>query len=270
NKVRINQSKKEKIVQAVEEGIREINQCIETLANGNLRFVAKIALEYKKPENITLDLIQEGNRALRHALRKFNYKKGNAICTYTSIAIRAEISKYLQDTKSSATLPFYRHIQIKKINDYIINFYRTYQHHPTYENITQYINQNKYISKSKVEAATITTILGAYKKPLNYEDIIKVEKYKHIITDRENEPEKITINKMLKDDLHKVMNIVLSKKEIFVITRRYGLNGLEKESLNEIGTKLQLTREAIRQIEIRALKRFKMSKYRGILKDYVY
>ena len=224
----------------------------EQLIKANLRFVVNIAKKYQKRGLPLIDLINEGNMGLITAADKFDYRKGYHFISYAVWWIKQSILKALSEKTKLIRLPLNRAnqlIQIEKLKK---------------ENSQKQIydlNNDQIACALRIEQSSVSSILNASRDYVSLDSPIvfnKKERYlSEILKDNSfKEPEQCVIDESLKESIFKSLE-TLSEKEKKVIKLRYGLGGLEPLSLREIGIIFSLTKERIRQIEKKAIKRLR-------------
>jgi RNA polymerase primary sigma factor len=240
----------------------------EMLIASNLRFVVSIAKNYMNKGLPFLDLINEGNMGLILACDRFDYKKGYRFISYAVWWIRQYIAKAFAEQVGLIRLPMNRALQHFKIKSLI--------------NENDYLGEQEAFTNSEIadkldmKKAEVETIISATKKyvsidaPLNSDSSDKKTIYlEDVLVDSKNKlPEDEMLEKNLKDSINNILKI-LSEKERTIIKFRFGLNGAEALSLSEIGRKFNVTKERIRQIEKRAIKKLKESSVNNHLRSFV-
>ncbi len=224
----------------------------EKLIKANLRFVVNIAKKYQKRGLPLIDLINEGNMGLITAADKFDYRKGYHFISYAVWWIKQSILKALSEKTKLIRLPLNRANQLvqieklKKENDQLK---------------TNDLSNNDIASALDIEEHSVSDIINASRDYISLDAPImfdKKERYlSEILRDTNfKEPEEKLINESLKETISKSLE-TLSDKEQKVIRLRYGLDGIDPLSLKEIGKRFSLTKERIRQIEKKAIRRLR-------------
>ncbi|MDH4128311.1 MAG: RNA polymerase sigma factor RpoD/SigA [Spirochaetota bacterium] len=239
---------------------REMNQgsleARERLIASNLRFVVSIAKHYINKGVPFLDLINEGNMGLILACDKFDYRRGYRFISYAVWWIRQYIAKAFAEQVGLIRLPMNRALQHFKIKSLI--------------NENEFLNNSDLLSnleianKLDMKEVEVDTIIRATRKYVSIDAPVNQEKgekktifLEDVLLDTKNKlPEEEMLEKHLKDSINNTLK-TLSEKEQLIINYRFGLNGTEALSLSEIGRRFNVTKERIRQIEKRAIKKLK-------------
>ncbi len=234
------------------------------LIKANLRFVVNIAKKYQKRGLPLIDLINEGNMGLITAADKFDYRKGYHFISYAVWWIKQSILKALSEKTKLIRLPLNRANQLIKIEKYKKDNHNFMQNEPT----------NKEISVAlSIEKKSVNDIINASRDYVSIDAPImfdKKERYLAEILSDDNfqKPEDKLINESLKESISKSLQ-TLTDKEQEVIKLRYGLEGIIPLSLKEIGRRFNLTKERIRQIEKKAIKRLRHPSRSEALKSFL-
>jgi RNA polymerase primary sigma factor len=236
-------------------------EALHKLVNSNLRLVAKIAGLYSVPDIPVLDIIQEGNMGLIHAAEKFDYRRNVRFCTYASWWIRQFITRFLSKKRRIVRLPQRKEEVLRKIQQTYHSLCQTLMYQP----------QNSDIAKELgVSVQDVDSIVNMAADFLPFEQNIADDDSISAMDIHEDYtycPERTLLKKYSQDGTMRVLN-KLKDKERRIINYRYQLNGCERYTLREIGEKLDISPETVRQIEMRALKKIKS--HANELKDCVY
>lgn len=242
------------------------------LINANLRLVVSIAKRFAGQGVLFMDLIQEGNLGLIRAVEKFDYSLGYKFSTYATWWIKQAITRTIADTGRTVRLPVHLHEQLQKNKKAVKILYEELHREPTDEEVVDYINEHKML----VQKNSIMTLekYREYNKYFSNEislyTTIGEEEDSFLIDFIEDEDtsnvEDEATGELVRNKIDEVLNDVLTPKEKNIIYLRYGFNG-EPKTLEEIGQIYGVTRERVRQIQVKALNKLKRGKYKKMLAD---
>ena len=243
------------------EGDEEAKQ---TLINANLRLVVNIAKHYVGRGMLFLDLIKEGNLGLMKAVDKFDYTKGYKFSTYATWWIRQAITRAIADQARTIRIPVHMVETINKMTRIQRQLIQDFGREPTAEEISEAMN-------GELSAKRIREIQRIAMEPVSLETPIGEEDDSHLgdfIEDKESEsPVDFTTRQLLKEELYAILKD-LSDREERVIRLRYGLDDNRPRTLEEVGREFGVTRERIRQIEAKAIKKLRHPTRSKRLGDY--
>lgn len=236
----------------------------DILVKSNLRFVVNVAKKFQNQGVPLTDLISEGNIGLMTAVEKFDVTKGFHFISYAVWWIRQAILKAICEKSRMIRLPLNRANEIVQIEKAKKALHGSYSEEEEIEKISEMLNMEKSHVR---EMINITRDMVSLDLPVFDErdsstlgDFVEDSTYQL--------PENYVINENLKCEIDKVLD-TLSEKEADVIRYRFGLNGLSPKSLKEIGEIYSLTKERIRQIEKKAIKRLQHSSRKAHLEPFV-
>ena len=243
------------------EGDEEAKQ---TLINANLRLVVNIAKHYVGRGMLFFDLIQEGNLGFMKAVDKFDYTKGYKFSTYATWWIRQAITRAIADQARTIRIPVHMVETINKMTRIQRQLIQDFGREPTAEEISEAMN-------GELSAKRIREIQRIAMEPVSLETPIGEEDDSHLgdfIEDKESEsPVDFTTRQLLKEELYSILKD-LSDREERVIRLRYGLDDNRPRTLEEVGREFGVTRERIRQIEAKAIKKLRHPTRSKRLGDY--
>ena len=222
------------------------------LIESNLRLVMKSAMKYKGRGVDILDLIQEGNEGLIKAAERFDYRKGYRFTTYASWWVLQGIRHMVMEGKDVIDVPAYIKRKLKTIQSASEEFYSKNKRSPSLEEISEITGFSVRVVKGILSTPTCALTLDASVGDGSEETFSDFAVDKDEIS-TENQIEKQFIQNSVGD----CVDALLDNREKFIVKLYYGFGGNEKCSLQEIGDKLGITRERVRQIKKDALKKLK-------------
>jgi len=251
-----------KLAQRIREGDQD---ALDQMTRANLRFVVSVAKQYQNQGLSLSDLINEGNVGLIKAAKRFDETKGFKFISYAVWWIRQSILQAIVENSRIVRMPTNKSGSYNKVNEAFLSFVQEFEREPSNEEMAELLGVSEREIATMLQSGSRHLSLDA---PIAGADDSEVTMLDLMIPEGTDEPDLELMSQSLRDEVAFGLS-VLSPREIEVVASYYGLQGYEALTLEEIGERYGLTRERVRQIKERAIRRLRKSNLSSALKSYL-
>jgi len=238
-------------------------QALETLIKANLRFVVSVSKQYQN-QGLTLnDLINEGNLGLIKAAERFDETRGFKFISYAVWWIRQSILQALAEQARIVRLPLNKIGSINKINKAFSKLEQEFQREPTVDEVAELMEAKPELIEDSMNFSSIHVSMDA---PLRDEEANNM--YDVMLNEDSPKPDEELMDSSLRQEIERSLS-TLGDREAEILRFYFGLNGYQPHTLEEIGDEFGLTRERVRQIKEKAIKKLKNQYRNRLLKSYL-
>ena len=250
-------------IEEIKRMIREGKEAREYLIKANIRLVVSIAKKYRRYGSSFLDLIQAGNVGLIRAVDKFDYTRGNRFSTYATWWIRRSVLRFLNQKERTIRLPNYLSNRLRKVRHVTRDLSQQLGRQPTLEEISEHVEQDVEELRQLIHYARL---------PISLDEPVGEDGESELIHFVENENAVVPFNTvqqhLLEEDILNALG-ELTEREASIIKLRFGLEGNRSHTLKELGEIFGVTRERIRQIQQKALRKLRSPQNQSKLRNYL-
>ncbi len=260
-KVELLSAEKEvELAKRIKKGDRE---ALETLIKANLRFVVSVSKQYQNQGLSLPDLINEGNLGLIKAAERFDETRGFKFISYAVWWIRQSILQALAEQARIVRLPLNKIGSINKINKAFNKLEQEFQREPTVEEIAEIMDMKPDLVEDSMNSSTVHISMDA---PLRDEEANNM--YDVMLNEDSLVPDGQLMDNSLRQEIERSL-LTLGEREAEILRYYFGLRGYQQHTLEEIGDEFGLTRERVRQIKEKAIKKLKNQYRNRLLKSYL-
>lgn len=256
----LNAEKEVELAKRIKKGDKE---ALEELIKANLRFVVSVSKQYQNQGLSLPDLINEGNLGLIKAAQRFDETRGFKFISYAVWWIRQSILQALAEQARIVRLPLNKIGSINKINRTFSKLEQEYQREPTPDEVANMLETTSDMVEDAMKVSSHHISMDA---PLHDEDDNSM--YDIMLNNESPSPDNTLINNSLKKEIERTLS-TLGEREAEIIKYYFGLNGYRQHTLEEIGDVFGLTRERVRQIKEKSIKKLKNNYRNRLLKAYL-
>ena len=250
------------LIAALEAQIRHGQEARRHLIEANTRLVVSVAKRYRGYGLQFLDLIQAGNIGLIKAADKFDYHRGNRFSTYATWWIRQAVTRSLTQHGRGIRIPIHMSDFLRKVDKVSQSMEQRLGRRPTTEELAEEVNEDPQKLRKMLRQSQTPISLN---KEVGDEDTSELEQF--IEDDTTPTPDESTEERMLHDQLRQLLT-TLEPREAWILRMRFGLHGSREHTLKELGQKLGISKERVRQIQGQALRKLRHPYHRRQLQDF--
>ena len=250
-------------IEEIKNLIKEGKEAREYLIKANIRLVVSIAKKYRRFGSSFLDLIQAGNVGLIRAVDKFDYSLGNRFSTYATWWIRRSVLRFLNQKERTIRLPNYLSNRLRKVQHVTRDLSQELGRQPTLEEISELVEQSPEELRQLIHYSRL---------PISLDEPVGEDGENELLNFVENENAVVPFNSvqqtLMEEDISNALGD-LSEREASIIKLRFGLEGNRSHTLKELGEIFGVTRERIRQIQQKALRKLRSPQNQVKLRNYL-
>ncbi len=246
----------------LEQMVQHAREARRHLIEANTRLVVSVAKRYRGYGLPFLDLIQAGNVGLIKAVDKFDYHRGNRFSTYATWWIRQAVTRSLTQHGRGIRIPIHMSDYLRKLDKVSQDMEQRLGRRPSYEELAEEVNEDPQKLRRMLRQSQTPVSLN---QEVGDEDTSELEQF--IEDEATPTPDQSAEDRMLHDELERLLT-TLEPREAWILKMRFGLHGSRTHTLKELGTKLGISKERVRQIQGQALRKLRHPYYRRQLQDF--